>query len=308
MLINELKQKFEILSLKKGNLVITKLSNKIYLGVKDNNYIVIFDYCNNNKSKVLLTKCLKIYLNIPIEINFEGTEKKIVATMIELVSKEKKFIETFQFFILNIINYYKNIENLSEEIIKLWELFENKPVNNEKRIIGFFGELLFLKYCYEKYSYKIDEFWHSNFMNKYDFEFLNDVKLEVKTTTNSKRVHNFAHEQIFITEKNQKLIASILLNKVDKGVSLYDFIIELKSIFNYDFNWIVNEFLFKNQIDEFNKGIQINLQTSINSIKFFDAYDLPQIEEVPDGLTNVKYDICLENIKDIKDIKYLFNL
>ncbi|WP_422397355.1 PD-(D/E)XK motif protein [Spiroplasma endosymbiont of Thecophora atra] len=149
-----------------------------------------------------------------------------------------------------------------------------------------------------KFNISIIEFWHSNFNNLFDFEFRYNLILEVKSTTNSSRIHSFNHEQIFSTQETKKVISSVILSKRDKGLSLYDFSLQLKEIFNdYEFACKVDTLFFKFGISEFKKGPCIDLEKTMLNIKIYDSHFIPQFQEIPSGIKNLKYDVNLEKIQ-----------
>lgn len=306
--IEELQSNFNKIKSEKSNLIVCKITEEIFLGLIEGKFTIIFSQQNSNKEQIIITKHLKVFTNQEVELNFSDEHFKLKVLMVQLLS-ENEFLRTFQIFILNIINFYDELkEKLVGEIYKIIELFEHEK-NNKKSYIGLFGELLFIDFLL-KNNYVINEYWHRNMFNKYDFEFNNEFFIEIKTTISNIRNHKFSQTQIFSEEKDKKIIASILLHEIDSGINLYTFSQILKNDAN-DYYLIkkIDEFVYKNKINESSDNISIDIEKSLNSLRFFDAYFLPKIldSEIPNEVHNLKYDVCLENIVPLQN-EYFFLL
>jgi hypothetical protein len=82
-------------------------------------------------------------------------------------------------------------------------------------------------------------FWRNENFAKYDFSGSN-FRLDAKSTLSDKRIHHFSSSQIPGLNPEITFIASILVNKVERGTSFSDF---------------VSNFL--NQLNNMNQGIAI---------------------------------------------------
>ncbi len=284
---------------------VIKIKENVFLGINNGKIMAIFNINDENiTSKILVNKNIKIYFNKKIEVNFNERKTIFNALIIELLSDDKELSNTFHFFILNLINYYSEVkEKIVDEVNKIWQLFEHTDVvYDEKTANGLFGEFLTMYFFKIKYNKSIIKFWHSKFNNLFDFEFTQNSILEVKCTANNFRIHAFKHDQIFSTRKITKYISSVILSKRDKGLSLYDFSLKLKEVFkDYDFTCKVDTLLFKFRISEFKKGPCIDFEETISNIKIYNSCSIPQIQEIPNGIKNLKYDINLENIESVPE-------
>lgn len=100
-------------------------------------------------------------------------------------------------------------------MIKLFSLEHARDLNAERQ--GLWGELFVMRYIR---GFKFwAQFWHSEITRIFDFS-TTGKRVEVKTTTSGQRVHHFSHRQIYATEEEEIVIASLLLRIEDSGLSL----------------------------------------------------------------------------------------
>jgi len=107
----------------------------------------------------------------------------------------------------------------------------------EKSIVGLIGEIMVL--LDSDNTEEAFSFWRNESFAKYDFSGSN-FRLDAKSTLSDKRIHHFSSSQIPGLNPEITFIASILVNKVERGISFSDF---------------VSNFL--NQLNNMNQGIAI---------------------------------------------------
>lgn len=123
----------------------------------------------------------------------------------------------------------------------LVSLFQLPREQHFKNLIGLMGELLFIEYIYNNYSFDISSCWHTNgSTSRLDFicDFAN---FEVKTTANDSLRFLIKHEQLFTNCENTYLVA-VVIEENNTGRNLNDLIIQLqenKSFCN-NLNFAVN--------------------------------------------------------------------
>jgi hypothetical protein len=100
-------------------------------------------------------------------------------------------------------------------MVRLFSIQRARDLNAERQ--GLWGEL-FLMRCTRNFRFWAP-FWHSEVTGLFDFS-TSEKRLEVKTTTGAQRVHHFSHRQVYTTEGEKIMIASLLLREDDSGLSL----------------------------------------------------------------------------------------
>lgn len=189
----------------------------------------------------------------------------------------------------------------SDEMLKLFNsletIFNSSTVRDVASEIGLYGELALLNYVHDLDS-NIYLQWHNNFLNKYDMEINDKVKIEIKTTVKDFRKHTFSHDQIYRPHL-KVYIVSLLLKPVEVGMSLYDLCLDTMKLLNNEQIINLEKQMKKLGINEHYNGINCILTEVYDQIKFYNAEDLPKIDNIPDGISNVHYDVDLSNIKDI---------
>ncbi|MDQ7983070.1 MAG: hypothetical protein REH79_02465 [Spiroplasma sp.] len=311
--INELSEIYNKIENTQNKNSIWKINDEIFLALINNNYSVIFIIENIPDRKVLTGKNMRIKLLNQIKIEVENLRFIKPGIVIECLNQEKEIKEAFLFFMTTLINNFEVFrQNAYEEFFKIWQLFERNRKRNENNLKGFLGELLIIDLFLKKYNWNISNFYHKNEYNKWDFEFTNKLSLEVKTTSTEERKHDFAFLQL--NNNAEIIVASVKLLLHEKGISLYKFAMNLiKEINNFSFSSQLYSFLFLNKINEWDQGIFFDYDLAFNSIIFYLKSSLPKLFEnqknIPNSITNIRYNITLNNLKEekIEDIIKLIN-
>lgn len=190
---------------------------------------------------------------------------------------------------------------LSALITSLEDYFRISPEPNLFSLqVGVFGELFTIKYFYEKGYEKILEKYHDNFYSKHDIEIDSCNRIEIKSTVSERRIHSFKHNQIYRTDINV-FVASVMLEQSKEGISLYELFQEIILLYNNpDSIFALRKLMKKCNIGEENMGLRFSLNKAYEDFKLFSACDLPKLEcSVPDGVTNIKYDIDCSNSNEL---------
>jgi hypothetical protein len=103
------------------------------------------------------------------------------------------------------------------ELQMLGALLETKPLLSLERQVGLLGELLFLEHLIKKIGPIAISAWMGPRGEPHDFRF-NNIEIEVKTTTGSRRIHTINGAQQLVPSPNHDLcILSILLGPPGGG-------------------------------------------------------------------------------------------
>ena len=126
-------------------------------------------------------------------------------------------------------NYLKYILNKIEDIFKSEE-------DNDAKTIGFIGELLFIKECYEYRPSIIDtliESYQENISNGLiDFIEKDNYSIEIKTNCNNTSIHTFQSLNQLHYNSNNSYVCSINLSLVESGKNVYELFDEITSKLN----------------------------------------------------------------------------
>ncbi|TPI02373.1 PD-(D/E)XK motif protein [Mycoplasma struthionis] len=256
----------------------------------------------NNKDNVFMgaTDILEYHLNSL----FQRKGKNYYFHNIICLKNDTYSIEQFYIayeYLFESIKQPKSDNEILTLINSLEELFKTTPENDKYKLhVGVYGELLFLNFLYENNCPKILSKYHRNFFAKHDIE-LDDInRIEIKTTTSSKRIHNFSHDQIFRNDINV-YVASILLEESVEGCSLYDLFKKIMS-FSTESKLLLSLGKLKGycSINKDNPGPTFSYNKAIQDLKIFSAKELPHISStIPDTITNIKYDVDCSTAKSI---------
>ena len=190
----------------------------------------------------------------------------------------------------------------SEEMVKLFysleRIFSESAVKNTDLEVGLYGELAVINYLFNIKS-KMYNKWHADFFSKHDFELNKKVKLEVKTTRKSNRIHSFGHDQVYRTSL-KVYIVSCIIELCEKGTSLYELCKRTIETLTDRTQMLAIELLIKRLgLNEDYQGINCILEDVYSKMKLYNAEKVPHlIENIPDGVSNVHYDIDLSNVVD----------
>lgn len=224
-----------------------------------------------------------------------------------IVSKNKEYYGNQQFFVIydylfsKIDHPIKDYE-LTAIITSLENFFKISPDKEYRSLqIGVFGELLILKKLYESGYQDIVSKYHDDFYSKHDVEISSYVRMEIKTVAREKRIHSFKHNQISRTDC-EVFVASSVIETTQIGVSLFEIFESVIKLFNNpDMIFSLRKLMKKCNISDENQGIKVSYNNAYDNVKFYNASDLPKLDcNIPDGISNIIYDVDCSLAKDIK--------
>ena len=208
--------------------------------------------------------------------------------------------EEFETFI-NLCYIYSECDKkirFDEFFFKMSSLFQIPKEESYTNLLGFYGELLFLKTCYLDYNIDLSDNWHVvNTFDKYDF-CINDTNcIEVKTTSKNKNVFKLKHDQIF--NNLNVFIATINIKESPSGKTIYELI---ENINRYDaFSKNIN---FQIKLEEEKRKLNSKYANK-NKFVFSDLNvylnkELNSIEKYPRNISSRVYDYEFEGCKNIE--------
>lgn len=248
-------------------------------------------------------------------INLRDNIEEGIYTIITLKADseylQEYFIKVVNILLLN-IPYEPIISELKLEIDKLIVLFSKFTKLPLKTVQGLWAELLIIEQSNNP-AYLIKS-WHNSISDKYDFNDGFD-KVEVKSTTKSRRIHTFSREQLTPNPGSRLLIASILVFETGTGKNIFNLVESIESkIQEENLAFRLNELIAMTIGKDFEKAFDIyfDYQFAVDSIRFYNSSDIPTIIEkcIPSNIMNLRFDCDLTEIETFaKDssLSKLFN-
>lgn len=259
---------------------------------------------SNEDPLVLTTKNLNLFFNDTHTLksleNVKTTEKMHILT---LKSSDKKMIRTFVDLTVSFMQQ-KNDDEFLSFFKNLKLLFSSEEKLDTEFLQGLYGELLTILFFYNRFEFDLTSYYHTIEKMNFDFSIEQTKKVEVKTTLENVRKHFFKLRQLS-NNHFDILVVSIMLEKDDKGTSLYELIKECKEKFykNYIFLIYLEKITLKMNIEDL-ENIKYNKISANNSLKVFSAADVPKVREDP-GTSDVRFHSDLTKIEDMSQEEVL---
>ena len=303
--MNKIKETLESIPTPSNGLYLKKIG--MFFWGKSNNDDIVYGVKSKNIHLMSLTqstKFLKIFLNTIFDVTFDGTTKKENLSLIVLKNEGAEFLDVFIRLTATIDNVLTDQELLTY-FLNLKNLFSNDSKKSIKELQGLYGELFSMVYLKNKYNINISQYYQSEDKRKFDFSISDKKRIEIKTTTLPTRIHHFKLEQLNIL-RYDIIVFSIMLQKDDCGISLFDLINQTKDLFSNNLQLMLHiENSIKNVDKEILETIKYNGIYLENNIKMFKATNVPRLEEkTMDGVFNVEFDSDLSSAVefDITDL------
>lgn len=228
----------------------------------------------------------------------------IIALKTDSVDLQEYFLNIIYFVLLKLpeISKLKELKIEVENLIILFTKFSKLPT---KTIQGLWAELLVIEQSSNpEYLVKA---WHVSPSDKFDFNDGID-KIEVKSTTKSKRIHKFSLEQLNPNKNSKLIIASVFAIETGKGYSIFDLVNSIDDrIKNKDVLNKINEVIIDTLGSDFEKSFEhfFDYQLAKDTLAFFESETVPKINTtlISKEVSNVHFDSDLSNAEQLKKIK-----
>jgi len=280
------------------------------IGISSDGYPLFFVKCDiEGKSINLNLELISVMFSQTCSINENQNKSNEIYTIVLLKTTNRDLQQYFTDVFSIILQQIKPVpseKELYKEVRKVIDLFSSISKPPLKSIQGLWAELLVIEKSIDT-EYLIKS-WHISPSDKYDFNDSKD-KLEVKSTTKSKRVHRFSIEQLNNNSGSDLLIASTFVIETGTGKSILDLRdIIVSKISDITVQLRLNEIIYKTIGYEYDKlgDIFFDYQQASDSLSFYSALDIPRIDInlIPIQVTNVKFDCDLTNVPTILENKY----
>lgn len=229
-----------------------------------------------------------------------------IYTIISLKTENTDFQQYFLEVVCIVLEQLPDIptdKQLNFEINKLVELFSRFTRPPRKTIQGLWAELFIIEQA--KNPEYLIEAWHTSPEDKFDFNDAQD-KLEVKSTSKSRRVHSFSLEQLNPNQTSNLIIASVFVVQTGRGKNIFDLKNSiLGKVHNLQLQFRLNEIISQTIGSDFDKTFDVyfDYQQAVDTLQFFDFKDIPSINPdlLQSEISNVRFDCDLSRLSNIKD-------
>ncbi len=228
----------------------------------------------------------------------------VVSLKTDSVDLQEYFLEVV-YFVIKKLSSSPKLKELKIEVEKLITLFSKFSKPPQKTIQGLWAELLVIEQS-KNPNYLIQA-WHHTSTDKFDFNDGID-KVEVKSTSKTKRIHTFSIEQLNPNKNSNLIIASVFAVETGMGKTIFDLVKLInKKITNNNFLFRINEVLAETLGKDFEKTFEMffDYQLAIDSLAFYESELIPKIDNRAIGqeISNVHFDSDLSDIEPLKQIK-----
>jgi len=192
-----------------------------------------------------------------------------------------------------------NLSTLKKEVEKLINLFSKLSKPALKTVQGLWSELLVILKS-KNPNYLVNA-WHKAPNDKYDF---NDGvnKIEIKSTSRSKRIHTFSLEQLSPNKNSDLIVVSLFVIETGIGKTIFDLVDSIeKRIKDSELLLRLNEVIVQTLGSDLEKAFEMkfDFQLGVDSIRFYSWQDIPSIssKNIEKEVTNIHFDSDLTNVK-----------
>lgn len=280
------------------------------IGISNEGFPLFFVKCNNEaKSIDINLELISVLFSQECNIKEKENNSNDIYTIVLLKTLNNDLQQYFTDVFSIILQQLKPIpteRDLYREVRKVIDLFSSITKPPVKSIQGLWAELLVIEKAINP-EYLINA-WHISPSDKYDFNDGKD-KLEVKSTSKSKRIHRFSIEQLNNNSGSDLLIASAFVIETGTGKSILNLRDDIVSkISNINFQLRLNEIIYKTMGNEYEKlgEIFFDYQLASDSLSFYKVTDIPriQINAIPFQVSNVTFESDLTSIPTVLEKEY----
>lgn len=183
---------------------------------------------------------------------------------------------------------------IAEVIEDLVELFRAMAAPPRKEVQGLWGELLLIREA----SDAVARAWHATPGDRYDFN-AGEERVEVKTTSQTPRKHQFSLEQLCTPDGTRLVICSIVVQRSGGGVNVFDLLDDIShkpGLPAEDFLRITKQAHgVLGDAWQVASTMRFDHEVARASIRYYDPNVIPRITlPLPDGVSRVSFTADVE--------------
>ncbi len=259
----------------------------------------------NRRTPPIKLENLDVQFHIPCKIERPGEPtNKATCSVVRLNSDDPETRDIFFSVCDSVVAILGNNpegNELSKAMKRLAAIFRKMLAPPTRTLSGLFGELSLIYQSLLPHELIRD--WRESDENRYDFS-SNDLKVEVKSTSTRRRVHEFAFEQCNPPTGASGLVASVFVEQAGRGTTIRNLqaLIEARVAGRSDAILKLREVVAQTLGSSLRQadGVFFDITLSTGSIAFFDLRDIPAIrDELPPNISQVRFTSDLTAAKEI---------
>jgi hypothetical protein len=201
--------------------------------------LLINSYDATTRAPIRLAAVEVRFSVICLIVTANGAETKQKLTAIICTAHDKQIQSYFAHvaeIILKIIGPMPSIRSVADAVGRLVELFQRLARPATRSITGLFGELYVIHMsCSPKVAVLA---WRSEVDDRFDFS-IEDVRLEVKASSDRIRAHNFSIEQCMPPARTVGILVSLFVESSGGGLSIEELMKRIEGQLDGDANLIL---------------------------------------------------------------------
>jgi len=286
---------------------IPKYSNHRIAKDKDDNPTLLLSISNEGTRTLtanLKLQNVSVLFDIKCKVQLNGNLLERTFTAVCFIGKDislKKYFLKLCSTLVEDLGNTPTHEEVKKEITRFIELFRLATEPQTKTIQGLWAELLLI--AESKEPAILVRCWHNIPEEKFDFN-NGEERIEVKSSSNALRIHNFSLDQLHSPTDTRSIIASVFVRQASTGKSIATLSNEISS-----------RLTDIKLIEKLQLQIALTLGKSINdamklrfdfefakdSLCFYRAEDIPKIaiENIPTFVSDVRFKSDLTDINTI---------
>lgn len=267
----------------------------IRIGFGNRGLSILIDGNRSNGISPLNLQYLVVRPNLFCEIESDGNSFKENVTVIELTDTDFEVREEFLTFAAVLVSADVREDGELQVLIDgLVELLRPQHKDSKTSAVGLWGELFTILRCVD--ANVLISSWHAISSARHDFS-KDGLNIEVKTSTRGRR-HNFSATQLLADQNDHTLVVSILTEEDELGSSISELV---ERILCLDGVTAENRMHLQNMSRQslgrtWGVGSRIKFSSKLASTsrRVYWAWAIPQIDDVPIGVTEVEFVSDLE--------------
>lgn len=248
------------------------------------------------------TKLLSLQCNVSLTLKLNNGPHNDIYHVITCYSN----VDNEKYLFLQLVDtYFFNQSITMDRMITIFgvlnDFFSKTPSLSANDLQGVYTELFTIYYFRNEFDFA--KYWQSTDRMKFDFSITEDLKIDVKSTIKSERIHKFRHDQLN-SAKNKVYVISYKLQKDDQGLSLYDLMKSCLPLLNsYPTKKArIVRYICDDECKEELQKIRFNENYTIDNMRIINALNIPKFKENPLNVTDAEYNSnCEECLMEDND-------
>lgn len=280
------------------------------LGASERSNPMFFIRCEPSAKFALDVKLESISLDFDRDCELHSYTDRFQSGNYAIVCLESNASDLLEYFLESVYIVVKSLPNVPDErtvkseLSKLVALFSQLSRPPIRTIQGLWGELIVIEQS--KSPDYLVRAWRKSTSDQFDFNDGQD-KIEVKTTTRNRRIHEFSLGQTTANAHSELIIASIMSVETGSGKTIFD-IVKLinKKLKDQSSQIRLNEVVFQTLGRDLESAANIyfDYNLSVDSLAFYAPDSIPTIPQhaIPAEVTKVRFESDLHDVASLKRV------